>query len=261
MLVCTTIIESGLDIPNVNTIIINHADKFGLAQLYQLRGRVGRGAARAYAYLLYETHTALTEVAQKRLQAIFEATELGAGLQIALQDLEIRGAGNLLGAEQSGHIGGGLRPVREAAGRGRRRAEGAAAGRDAAAVAHRAAGDGRPAADGVHPGELRPRPEPAAGAVPAHGRAPTGDAAADLEQEMSDRFGPPPAPVRNLLYIVRVRELAKDSEHRRDRARGTRGWPQRAHPSRPQNDAEITAQMPPSMRRELGAQRWHFDRA
>ena len=106
VLVCTTIIESGLDIPNVNTIIINNADNFGLAQLYQLRGRVGRGAARAYAYLLYEKRPrADARSAQKRLQAIFEATELGAGFQIALRDLEIRGAGNLLGAEQSGHIG------------------------------------------------------------------------------------------------------------------------------------------------------------
>jgi len=104
VLVCTTIIESGLDIPNVNTIIINKADKLGLAQLYQLRGRVGRGAARAYAYLLFDKYRSLSELAQKRLQAIFEATELGAGFQIALRDLEIRGAGNLLGAEQSGHI-------------------------------------------------------------------------------------------------------------------------------------------------------------
>jgi transcription-repair coupling factor (superfamily II helicase) len=105
VLVCTTIIESGLDIPNVNTIIINQADRLGLAQLYQLRGRVGRGAFRAYAYVLYDRGRILTEPAQKRLQTIFEATELGAGFQIALKDLEIRGAGNLLGAEQSGHIG------------------------------------------------------------------------------------------------------------------------------------------------------------
>ena len=105
VLVCTTIIESGLDIPNVNTIIINQADRLGLAQLYQLRGRVGRGAFRAYAYLLYDRGRASREPAQKRLQTIFEATELGAGFQIALRDLEIRGAGNLLGAEQSGHIG------------------------------------------------------------------------------------------------------------------------------------------------------------
>src|SRR5207249_2930987 len=105
ILLCTTIIESGLDIPNVNTIVINQADRLGLSQLYQLRGRVGRGAHRAYAYLLYDRNHSLSETAQKRLQAIFEATELGAGFQIALRDLEIRGAGNLLGAEQSGHIG------------------------------------------------------------------------------------------------------------------------------------------------------------
>ena len=104
VLVCTTIIESGLDIPNVNTIVINQADKLGLAQLYQLRGRVGRGAHRAYAYLFYDRKARLTETAKQRLQTIFEATELGAGFQIALRDLEIRGAGNLLGAEQSGFM-------------------------------------------------------------------------------------------------------------------------------------------------------------
>src|SRR3989304_4112085 len=104
VLVCTTIIESGLDIPNVNTIIVNQADKLGLGQLYQLRGRVGRGAHRAYAYLLYDRKGRLTEQAKKRLQTIFEATELGAGFQIALRDLEIRGAGNLLGPEQSGYL-------------------------------------------------------------------------------------------------------------------------------------------------------------
>ncbi|PZC49473.1 MAG: transcription-repair coupling factor (superfamily II helicase) [Chloroflexi bacterium] len=105
VLVCTTIIESGLDIPNVNTIIIHHAQTLGLAQLYQLRGRVGRSAAQAYAYLLYDRSHPLSETAQKRLQTIFDATELGAGFQIALRDLEIRGTGNLLGAEQSGQIG------------------------------------------------------------------------------------------------------------------------------------------------------------
>jgi len=104
VLVCTTIIESGLDIPNVNTIIIDQANQLGLAQLYQLRGRVGRGANRAFAYLLYNRDRAIGETAQRRLEAIFEATELGAGFQIALRDLEIRGAGNVLGTEQSGHI-------------------------------------------------------------------------------------------------------------------------------------------------------------
>ncbi|MEO6349956.1 MAG: transcription-repair coupling factor [Candidatus Limnocylindrales bacterium] len=104
VLVCTTIIESGLDIPNANTIVIDRADALGLAQLYQLRGRVGRSSRRAYAYLLYRKRGQLSEIARKRLQAIFNASELGAGFQIALSDLEIRGAGNILGAEQHGHL-------------------------------------------------------------------------------------------------------------------------------------------------------------
>jgi len=104
VLVCTTIIESGLDIPNANTIVIDRADALGLAQLYQLRGRVGRSSRRANAYLLYRKRGQLSDVARKRLQAIFNASELGAGFQIALSDLEIRGAGNILGAEQHGHL-------------------------------------------------------------------------------------------------------------------------------------------------------------
>ena len=104
VLVCTTIIESGLDMPNVNTIIVHQADRMGLSQLYQLRGRVGRGADRAYAYFFFDRYKAISEVAEKRLKAIQAATELGAGFRIAMKDLEIRGAGNLLGVEQSGHI-------------------------------------------------------------------------------------------------------------------------------------------------------------
>ena len=104
VLVSTTIIESGLDIPNVNTIIINRADMFGLAQLYQLRGRVGRAATQSYAYLLVPKKYKLPEIARKRLEAIREASELGAGFKIAMRDLEIRGAGELLGARQHGHI-------------------------------------------------------------------------------------------------------------------------------------------------------------
>jgi transcription-repair coupling factor (superfamily II helicase) len=104
VLVCTTIIESGLDIPNTNTIVIARADTFGLAQLYQLRGRVGRSDRRAYAYLLHRRGTPLSLVARKRLHAIFSASDLGAGYQIALSDLEIRGAGNILGPEQHGHM-------------------------------------------------------------------------------------------------------------------------------------------------------------
>ncbi len=105
VLVCTTIIESGLDIPRANTIIIDDATNYGLAQLYQLRGRVGRSTQRAYAYLLYHAGKRITGDAQQRLEAIQEATELGAGFRIAMRDLEIRGTGNLLGPEQAGHIG------------------------------------------------------------------------------------------------------------------------------------------------------------
>ncbi|MBI3885185.1 MAG: transcription-repair coupling factor [Opitutae bacterium] len=106
VLVCTTIIESGLDIPNCNTIIIEGADRFGLSQLYQLRGRVGRFKHQAYAYLLLHRHTKLLDLARQRLGAIRQHNQLGAGFRIAMRDLELRGAGNLLGAEQSGHIVG-----------------------------------------------------------------------------------------------------------------------------------------------------------
>jgi transcription-repair coupling factor (superfamily II helicase) len=210
VLVCTTIIESGLDIPNVNTIIINNADKFGLAQLYQLRGRVGRGAARAYAYLLYEKHRALSEVAQRRLQTIFEATELGAGFQIALRDLEIRGAGNLLGAEQSGQIG--------------------AVGFDLYVKLLADAVEGLKAlAKGEPPPPSTIQPPvvidaPLSAFIPESyvgdlnlrlslyqrmAAATEADAHVDLERELNDRFGPPPTPVRNLLFVVRLRGLAK----------------------------------------------------
>ncbi|MDQ8205308.1 transcription-repair coupling factor [Pelagicoccus sp. SDUM812003] len=106
VLVCTTIIESGLDIPNCNTIIIEGADRFGLSQLYQLRGRVGRFKRQAFAYLLLHKHKRLVDVARKRLQAIRQHNQLGAGFRLAMRDLELRGAGNLLGSEQSGHIVG-----------------------------------------------------------------------------------------------------------------------------------------------------------
>jgi transcription-repair coupling factor (superfamily II helicase) len=104
ILVCTTIIESGLDIPNVNTILINNADRFGLSELHQLRGRVGRYKHRAYCYLLLPSDRSVTPIASKRLKAIEEYSHLGAGFKIAMRDLELRGAGNILGAEQSGHI-------------------------------------------------------------------------------------------------------------------------------------------------------------
>jgi transcription-repair coupling factor (superfamily II helicase) len=104
ILVCTTIVENGIDVANANTLIVDRADKFGLSQLHQLRGRVGRSRERAYAYFLYPGDRPLTEIAMERLTTIAKNSELGAGMQVALKDLEIRGAGNLLGGEQSGHI-------------------------------------------------------------------------------------------------------------------------------------------------------------
>lgn len=106
VLLCTTIVENGLDVPLANTIIIDGAENFGLSQLYQMRGRVGRSSRLAYAYFVYKPNKALSEIAEKRLQAIRDFTELGAGFKIAMRDLEIRGAGNLLGAQQHGHITG-----------------------------------------------------------------------------------------------------------------------------------------------------------
>jgi transcription-repair coupling factor (superfamily II helicase) len=104
VLVCTSIIESGIDIPQANTLVVERSDQFGLSQLYQIRGRVGRSRERAYAYLLYPSAATLTPEAGQRLSALSDYTELGAGFKIAMRDLELRGAGNLLGDEQSGHV-------------------------------------------------------------------------------------------------------------------------------------------------------------
>jgi len=210
VLACTTIIESGLDIPNVNTIIINQADKLGLAQLYQLRGRVGRGAHRAYAYLIYDKQKKLSETAKQRLQTIFEATELGAGFQIAQRDLEIRGAGNLLGAEQSGYM--------------------AQIGFDLyVKLLSGAVERMRALMRGETPPVEREGPEVSID-LPISAHLPPSyvpdlnlrlaiyqrlSAAADPEQvsaigqEMLDRFGAPPPLARNLLYVVTLRSLAK----------------------------------------------------
>ena len=209
LLVCTTIIESGLDIPNVNTIIIHQAHRLGLAQLYQLRGRVGRGAAQAYAYLLYERYASLTEPAQKRLQAIFEATELGAGFQIAMRDLEIRGAGSLLGTEQSGHIGAvGFELYTQLL---------------AEAVEQlRAAQEGRPPAPQTRPPAVA-LDLPIAAHIPESYIPDTNlrlavyqdladiaqlSAADDLAAALVDRFGPLPRPLKTLIAAVRIRTLA-----------------------------------------------------
>jgi len=211
VLVCTSIIESGLDIPNANTLIVERADRFGLAQLYQLRGRVGRGAQRAYAYFFHTRLSRLTPEARQRLETMHEATELGAGYTIAMRDLEIRGAGDILGTRQSGHI--------------------AAVGFDLytrllrrAVQELRAQREGRP-----------PPPEPLGSIridLPIPVRLPNdyipdvrlrlqmyrrlaelGSMAQidEMEQELVDRFGPLPRPAQNLMYQLRLKALARDA--------------------------------------------------
>lgn len=208
VLLCTTIIESGLDIPNANTLIINDADKLGLAQLYQLRGRIGRGNQRAYAYFLYGKGKRLTEAAEKRLQTIFEASELGAGFRIAMKDLEIRGAGNLLGPEQSGYI--------------------AAVGFElycqllTEAVAELKPGKSGHAEDTDFAGQLPTVELPLSAYLPEHyigdlntrlsvyqrlARARSEKEVQRIEEELGDRFGRPPKQVENLLYVMKMRLL------------------------------------------------------
>src|SRR5215204_1516042 len=205
VLVCTTIVESGLDIANANTLIVERADAFGLSQLHQLRGRVGRSRERAYAYFLYPPERPLTETAHDRLGTIAANSDLGAGMQVAMKDLEIRGAGNLLGGEQSGHIAGVgfdlyVRLVGEAVADFR--------------------GDG-PSAEEAHdvkvdlpvdahlphdyiPGE-RLRLE-AYRALAAANSDPAVDA---VRAELADRYGPLPEPVENLLAVARFRAFAR----------------------------------------------------
>ena len=188
VLVATTIIENGLDIPRANTLLVNRADRYGLAQLYQLRGRVGRSDRRAYAYLLVPPDTVLSEIARKRLAAIREFSDLGAGFRIAALDLELRGAGNLLGGEQSGHIQAvGLdlyvklleQTILELKG-------------EAPVEALRASLNLR--ARPAHPRRLRPRRAPADGPLQAAlPGAERGRGQAALREEIRDRYGAPPA--------------------------------------------------------------------
>jgi transcription-repair coupling factor (superfamily II helicase) len=199
----------GLDISNVNTIVLHKAQLLGLAQMYQLRGRVGRGAQRAYAYLLYDRDHALTEVAQKRLQTVFDATELGAGFQIAQKDLEIRGAGNLLGAEQSGQIGAvGFElytqllseAVEQAKARRERRKpvstrRGPAVSVDLPVVAH---------LPPSYVDDVNARLQIYQRLAAVEDLSAVGEVEADLR----DRFGDPPEPVLTLLQMVRLRCLA-----------------------------------------------------
>src|SRR5438046_2050350 len=203
VLVSTAIVESGLDIPASNTIIVNRADRFGLAQLYQLRGRVGRERQQAYCYLLVPADGRVDEQAQRRLRVLQELTELGSGFKLALRDLEIRGAGNLLGAEQHGHI--------------------AAVGFDlyskllAEAVAEL---KGEPATvtvepvisvntEGFLPEDYVPEVNQRLVFYKRLAGAGGDDAVAELRAELADRFGPPPPEVEQLLDIVRIRGAAR----------------------------------------------------
>jgi transcription-repair coupling factor (superfamily II helicase) len=203
VLVSTTIIESGLDIPNANTLIVDRADTYGLPQLHQLRGRVGRSTERGYAYFLFPPEKPLTETAYERLATISQHTEAGAGMYVALKDLEIRGAGNLLGGEQSGHIAGVgfdlyVRMIGEAV--TELKEDGPAERPEVrielpvnAHIPH----------DYV-PGE-RLRLE-AYTRIAAIGSA---EDAAEAHDELADRFGPPPEPVENLLDVARLRARAR----------------------------------------------------
>ena len=212
VLVCTTIIESGLDIPNVNTLIIDRADRFGLSQLYQLRGRVGRGDHRAYAYLLLPRGRRITETAEKRIQAILEASELGSGFRIAMRDLEIRGAGNLLGAAQSGNIHAvGLdlySQLLQSAIRELQEAD--AQGEDA--VAQAPAAKELPRVELPLPARI---PESYIPHLPVRlavyqrlARTKDRLEIPELREELRDRFGPLPQDVENLLQVASLRAMS-----------------------------------------------------
>ncbi|MGQ4495304.1 transcription-repair coupling factor [Dermabacteraceae bacterium P13095] len=199
VLVCTTIVETGLDIANANTLIVDRADRFGLSQLHQLRGRVGRGRERAYAYFLYSPTKPLTETAHERLSTLAAHTDLGAGMQVAMKDLEIRGAGNLLGGQQSGHIAGVgfdlyVRMVGEAVAdyRGERAPERGEVRVELPLDAHLPH-------DYVPSERLR---------LEAYGKlsqADTPEQIAEVRTELIDRYGPLPEPVEVLLDVARFR--------------------------------------------------------
>jgi transcription-repair coupling factor (superfamily II helicase) len=200
VLVCTSIIESGIDIPQANTLIVEHADTFGLSQLYQIRGRVGRSRERAYAYLLYDSAAALTVEAAQRLSALSDYTELGAGFKIAMRDLEIRGAGNLLGDEQSGHVAAlGFELYMQMLDEAVNAAEPQPEGELSEPVRLDVNVDAYVPADYVPYEQAK---------IEVHRRVASALEVADVEQlreELEDRFGPVPEPLENLLALQRAR--------------------------------------------------------
>jgi transcription-repair coupling factor (superfamily II helicase) len=203
ILVATTIIESGLDIPNANTIFIHQADKYGLADLHQLRGRVGRYKHRAYCYLLLEEGQSLTGTAARRLKAIEEFSELGAGFKIAMRDLEIRGAGNILGTEQSGHIASvGYELYCQLLENAVRRLK------------------NQPIRETRHvavdlpltaylPGSYVPPGRHKIDVYRKFSRVESSTQLEEIETELRDRFGPIPEPVANMVEIKRLQLLAQ----------------------------------------------------
>jgi transcription-repair coupling factor (superfamily II helicase) len=203
VLVSTTIVESGLDIPNANTLLVDRSDAYGLSQLHQLRGRVGRGRERGYTYFLYPPEKPLSETAHERLATVAQHTEMGAGMYVALKDLEIRGAGNLLGGEQSGHIAGVgfdlyVRMIGEAVSelKGEGPAERPEVRIELPVDAH--------IPHPYVPGErLRLEAYTRIAAID------TPDDLAAVLAELTDRYGPPPEPVINLLAVARLRSKAR----------------------------------------------------
>jgi transcription-repair coupling factor (superfamily II helicase) len=210
VLVCTTIVENGLDISNANTLIVERSDTLGLSQLHQLRGRVGRGRERGYAYFFYPPEHPLTETAHDRLATIAQHSELGAGAAVAMKDLEIRGAGNILGAEQSGHIAGVgfdlyIRLVGEAVAAFRKQA-GAGEGEEEEQLAEVRVDlpvDAHIPHDYVTGERLR---------LEVYRKiAEAADQAAldAIVDELADRYGEPPTPVRNLLAVAAFRQTCR----------------------------------------------------
>ncbi|HMJ96240.1 MAG TPA: helicase-related protein, partial [Thermoleophilaceae bacterium] len=200
VLVCTTIIESGLDISSANTLIVERADDLGLSQLYQIRGRVGRSSERAYAYLLYPSTAALTEEASARLATLSDYTELGSGFKIAMRDLEIRGAGNLLGQEQSGHVAAvGFELYMGMIDEAVRLLAGDAADETAEPVRMDLP------VDAYVPGDYVPYE---AAKIEIHRRVAGAREVAQLimlREELADRFGPIPEPLENLIRLQDAR--------------------------------------------------------
>ena len=205
ILLATSIVENGLDVANANTIIVYDADKFGLSQLYQMRGRVGRSHALAFAYFIYKRDKVLTETAEKRLQSMKEFAELGAGFKIAMRDLEIRGAGNLLGAAQHGHIESvGFemysRMLEDAVEKRQGKEKKAEESEPVIDIEADAYIDGKYIESAMHKLELYKR----IAAIRKNEDIPK------LIDELIDRFGEPTKPVMNLLSVARIKNYARN---------------------------------------------------